>query len=135
MEYFAIFFPQTLKSSFGLITVSHKKQKERRRKTILKAKELTFVYIPISLFLFLIVACVGSKRGKKQTRVRAFKRISAVTFIKPSHTEHARTKCPSAVVCITCIVMAFGGVPVRFWRVLSSLYSSSYIESLCHLAF
>ena len=55
---------------FDLITVSHKKQKERRTKTTLEARELTLAYIGISLFIFL-VASVGSKRGGKQTRTRA----------------------------------------------------------------
>lgn len=70
MEYFAI-FSQTMQLSFDLINVSHKKQKERRTKITLKARKLTFAYIAISLFIFL-VASVGSKRGRKQTCMRAF---------------------------------------------------------------
>ena len=64
------FFPQTMQPSFDLITVSHEKQKERRTKTTLKARELTFSYIAIFLFIF-FVGSVELKRGGKQTRTRA----------------------------------------------------------------
>ena len=57
-----------MQPSFDLITVSHKKQKERGTKTTLKARELTFAYIFAFIFL---VPSVGSKRGGKQTRTRA----------------------------------------------------------------
>ena len=59
-----------MQPSFDLINVSHKKQNERRTKTTLRARELTLVYIAISLFIFL-VASVGSKRGGKQMRMRS----------------------------------------------------------------
>ena len=59
-----------MQPSFDLITVSHKKQRDRRTKTTLKARELTFAYIAISLFIFL-VGSIGSKRGGKQTSMRA----------------------------------------------------------------
>ena len=67
---FCDFFPQTMQPSFDLTTVSHEKQKERRTKTTLKARELTFSYIAISLFIF-FVASVELKRGGKQARTRA----------------------------------------------------------------
>ena len=65
-----------MQPSFDLLTVTHKKQKDRRTKTTSKARELTFAYIAFSLFIFL-VASVGSERGGKQTRRRALQaRIS-----------------------------------------------------------
>ena len=59
-----------MQPSFDLIAVSHKKQKERKTKRTLKARELTFADIAISLFISL-VAAIGSKIGGKQTRKRA----------------------------------------------------------------
>ena len=79
-EYFAISY-HNMQPSFDLITVSHKKQKDRRTKTTWKARELT------SPFLWLLLS-------RKETGNR---RVSAATFIKSSHTEHAQTKCPSAL--------------------------------------
>ena len=61
---FCDLFPQTVQPSFDLITVSHRKQKERRTKTTLKARELIFALMAISLFIF-VVDSVESKRGGK----------------------------------------------------------------------
>ena len=93
------FFPQAMQPSFDLITVSRKKQKERRTKTTLKARGLTFAHIAISLFIFLIVASVGSKRGGKQTHVLlsgAYQRLLSLNHL----TRNMRRQNALLLLCV-----------------------------------
>jgi len=71
---FCDFLPQqTMQPSFDLITVSHKKQKEKNENN-LEGKRINFA---ISLFTFLVASVESKRGGGKQTRTRALQaRIS-----------------------------------------------------------
>ena len=104
-----------MQPSFDLITVSHKKQKEGRTKTTLKARE--FAYIVISRFIFLVAfkwLLLGRKEaGNRRVRV-LYRRISAATFIK-SIVSHG-TCADKMPLCSCYIYMLFTGREVRIGK-------------------
>ena len=76
-----------MQPSFDLLTVSHKKQKERRTKTTLKATELAFAYIAISLFISLVASvgfCWVEKRRETDANARlagAYQRLLSLNHL------------------------------------------------------